>query len=612
MFRKLTSLILLAAAAIAAAQDAGSDMNLFSNERVIGYTVNNDIDVKDGAFGQAGTYPIGAYMYADDLKPYTGCRIIGMRVAAGIDLGRCRTFLYTLDGNQMSLTHEQRQRLYEGWNRVDFNGDGYTIEEGKDLFFGYDYTETEAMVAADKGGIAATGNDTEGASIFYQDGRLYNISGIGILCVQLIIDVTNMQPYEIAYGFFDTGFKYKRTTEEVEIMTTIRNVGRDNIASLRMGWQYDDLAPQYVDLPENIPSGGSYTWNQTLAKPEALAIGSHKLRIFPVRADGVEIPASDNNTRVENIALYDQTVPRDKVLMEVFTNTSSAESIGMLSVINQFGDADGTAIVATHHMPGTPLATPESQDLFDRYAYTNSVFTLDRAYFPGESHIAYSDHLQFIGMLSDDFVAGILKDMTAQSLTLPSFASISASGICTPDNSTLNLEVSIDALPEATAIYGTIAAHVMLVEDGVKSAQSTTGIGGRPITNNNYIHNNVVRLNHTGVKGRPVTLENNSARIHFEIPLQPSWDLANMRAVVYLTKYFEEEPPANLKDADVINATALPLGPLTSISEVATDTVHGPSTYYTIGGVQVSGGNLAPGLYIERRPDGTARKILVK
>lgn len=610
MFRKLTSLLILAAAVFSAAAQ-GADMGLASNERVIGYTLTNDINVKNGAFGTAGTYSIGAYMYADDLKAYAGCRIVGLRIAAGMDLGRSRTFLYSIEGNQIALVHEQRQRLYEDWNRIDFNGDGFTIEEGKDLFFGYDYTETEEMVAADKGGLAANGYDTEGATTLFQDNQLHSITGIGMLCVQLIIDVTNMQPYEISYGFFDTGFKYKQKDEEVEIMTTILNVGRDNITTLRMGWQYDDFAPQYVDLTANMPSGGNYTWNQTLAKPAGISIGSHTLKIFPVSADGVEIPAGDKNTRQETIAIYEQSVPRDKVLMEVYTNSSSMGSISMNSIVNQLGDADGAAIVATHHMPGTPLATTESRNIFDRYAYATPVFTIDRAYFPGEKYIAYSAS-DFIGLLPDHMIVDVFHDMISQNAAFPSFATITTSGQCAPDNSVLNLEVNIDALPEATAIYSTLAAHVMLVEDGVKSAQAATGIGGRPITNNNYVHNRVVRLNHTGIKGQPVTLENNSAKLNFSVPMKADWNPANMRAVVYLTKYFDEEIPANLKDADVINTTVLPLGPISSISEVSTDTVSGPSTYYTIGGLQVSADNLTPGLYIERRADGTARKILIK
>ncbi len=611
MFRKITSLMLLAAAAFsAAAQD--TDMGLASNERVIGYTVTNQIDVKEGGFGTVGTYPLGAYMMASELKPYVGCRIVGLRVAVGMDLGRSNTFLYSVEGDQMVLVHEQRQRLYEGWNRIDFNGSNYVIEEGKDLFFGYEYTETDEMVAADQGGIAATGYDTSGATMLFLNNQLNTLSGIGMLCVQLIIDVTNMNPYDIAYGFFDTGFRYKKEGEEIKVMAELRNVGRDNISNLRMGWQYDDLTPQYVDLTSGIPSGGKYTWEEVLTPPAGLGLGSHTLKIFPMQADGTEIPGSDINTRTESIAIYENTVPRDKVLFEVYTDTSNPSTINLNNIINRMGDADGTAIVAFHHMPGTPLATTESQTLFERYAYATPVFTIDRAYFPGENYIAYSAS-DFIGLLPDDLIIAMLKEMTAQDIYSPCFASLAVTGKCNEDNSLLNLEVNIDAVPEAEAIFGTLAAHVMLIEDGVRSQQILTGIGGRPITNNTYEHNNVVRLNHTGVKGQPVALDGTTAKLNFSVPMDASWNPANMRAVVYLTQYFDEEIPSNLKDADIINAIALPLAGIASVDEIATDgAIDGPSTYYTIGGTQVSGDNLAPGLYIERRADGSARKILVK
>lgn len=110
-----------------------------------------------------------------------------------------------------------------------------------------------------------------------------------------------------------------------------------------------------------------------------------------------------------------------------------------------------------------------------------------------------------------------------------------------------------------------------------------------------------------------MALDGTTAKLNFSVPMDASWNPANMRAVVYLTQYFDEEIPSNLKDADIINATALPLAGIASVDEIATDgVIDGPATYYTIGGTQVSGDNLAPGLYIKRRADGSARKILVK
>ncbi|MDE7142749.1 MAG: Omp28-related outer membrane protein, partial [Muribaculaceae bacterium] len=367
---------------------------------------------------------------------------------------------------------------------------------------------------------------------------------------------------------------------------------------------------QYVNLDVNMPSGGSYTWTQPINPPAPLSIGSHTLKVFPVEADGTPLEETAENTRYQSVAIYEQSVPRDKVLMEVFTNSSDVSSIPMHSLLNQMGDVNGMAIVAVHHFPGTPLATSESQNLFEKYAYTTPVFAIDRALFPGEAYIAYSAN-DFIGLLPDDFIVNIFGDMVSQDILSPCFASLSATGSLNDDNSVLTLDVDIDALPEASAIFGTLAAHVMLVEDGVKSGQAATGIGGRPITNNNYIHNNVVRLNHTGIKGQPVALENNKATLSFTIPMNAAWNPANMRAVVYLTKYFDEEIPANLSEADITNATAIQLGPIASIRDVAADgDTDSPSTFYTIGGVMVDGGNLAPASTLSAAPTALPARYL--
>ncbi len=610
MFRKITTSLLLAAAALsAAAQD--SEMGLAANERILGYTLTNDIDIKGAFFGEAGTYSLGVYMTESDLKSYVGCRIVGMRIAGGTDLGRSRTFLYTITDDGITATHEQNQRLYEGWNRVSFNGDGYPIEEGTDLFFGFDYVETAEMVKNEVGGIAATTESHSGGAILMEGESFYAISGVGDFCMQLIIDASNLPPYDLTYGFFDTGFKYKQKTEPIELMAEVRNVGRERIKKLRMAYQYDNSDPVYVDLDANLGSGSSYTWNQMITPDTPLAVGAHTIKVFPVEADGVALETNEENVRTENIAIYENTVPRDKVLLEVYTNSSSADVIPMNSIVNQLGDCNGMAIVATHHFPGTPLATKESLAMFQRYAYGIPVFTTDRAYFPGEHYIAYSVN-DFIGVVPDSWILSMFEDIVLQDLYSPSFATLAASGSCSSDNSVLNLDVTVDALPEAAAIYGSVAVHVMLVEDGVKSAQSAVGMGGRPIVNNNYIHNNVVRLNHTGIKGQRMTLENNGGTVNFQIPLDAEWKPENMRVVVYLTKWFDEEIPSNLKDADVVNATMLPLGSMTAVAEVSADHVEGPSTFFTIGGVQVSGDNLSTGIYIERLADGTARKVLIK
>ena len=120
---------------------------LSENQRLLGYIQTDSITVKDGAFGEAGTYSIGAVLTPRILSAYAGCKVVGLRMAASLDLGRARTFIYNIEASgQLTAVVEQRQRLYNGWNNVFFNGDGYVIQGNESLFFGFDYTETAEKI----------------------------------------------------------------------------------------------------------------------------------------------------------------------------------------------------------------------------------------------------------------------------------------------------------------------------------------------------------------------------------------------------------------------------------------------------------------------------------
>ena len=84
--------------------------------------------------------------------------------AAAVDLGRTRLFLSGVDANEaVTPIHSQTQRIYEGWNEVFFNGDGFEITGDEGLFYGFDYKETQQMLDNEKGGIPSTGADNTGS-----------------------------------------------------------------------------------------------------------------------------------------------------------------------------------------------------------------------------------------------------------------------------------------------------------------------------------------------------------------------------------------------------------------------------------------------------------------
>ena len=126
---------------------------LSSLQRAVGYIVDSNPDsiTMSGALvGTAGTYPLGVIVTADMLRDYVGCKVIGIRVAAAQSLGKSDVWLHPIS-NEGVVSDDglsKGQRLYEGWNNVFFNGDAsWEIKEGEMLLVGFDYNETESMVA---------------------------------------------------------------------------------------------------------------------------------------------------------------------------------------------------------------------------------------------------------------------------------------------------------------------------------------------------------------------------------------------------------------------------------------------------------------------------------
>ena len=136
---------------------------LSESQRLLGYIKTDSITIKGAAFGTAGTYTIGAVMTPQLLSAYAGCKVVGIRMAAALDLGRSRAFVYQLTDTGLTPVIEQKQRLYAGWNNILFNGEGYEIKGDENLFFGFDYTETAEMITADEGGLCCYGEDQSDA-----------------------------------------------------------------------------------------------------------------------------------------------------------------------------------------------------------------------------------------------------------------------------------------------------------------------------------------------------------------------------------------------------------------------------------------------------------------
>ncbi|MCR4808495.1 MAG: Omp28-related outer membrane protein [Prevotella sp.] len=610
MRKTLIILLMLTVAVVAAMSQPSRVEGLSSTQRLLGYTLTDDIDVHGATFGQVGTYSVGAALNSEVLKPYVGCRVVGMRIAVAMNLGRQRTFIYDANNN-FALLVEQKQRLYDGWNNIFFNGDGYVINGTERLFFGFDYEETQEMVDADQGGLACVGTDTEGAFYLYGDYSqgmgLYSISGAGKLCVQLIIDVSSLPQNDMAFTYMDAGFKYKQPGEDIEIMATFINVGRDSIRNYDLRVMIDETAYDF-HRELSLPDGLNGTWTGTVSLDNDIAIGMHTLTIMLTKANGQPLDNTEGKQRTVNFAVYRDTLQRSQVYLEVYTDSESFLSAMLNTTIAAVTSSFNRVSVVNVHRQGTPLAISEAAYLEQLYAYTYPSFTINRSYFPGEAYIAY-DMNDYLPVVGTDLTAAIMGDMVVQDLYSPSFAGLQLSGHYDEQTRLLTLDAQGRLLPEAAAIYGDVALTLMLTENDVHSTQMVYNTKlNRAQRNTSYAHNNVLRAYVTPPTGTAIDCSGSSYTAHYETVLDNSWKAENMNVVAVLTKAADEVTDDNVMDMDIINAASLSLEEMNTQGIETAVTTASEAMTYGIDGRRLT--RPSSGLNIIRHSDGTVRKVM--
>lgn len=585
---------------------------LSENQRLLGYIITDSITVSGGAFGTAGTYSVGAVMTPQTLSSYAGCKIMGIRMAAALDLGRSNTFVCQVKSNKMDTLCIQKQRLYAGWNNIFFNNGGYEIKGNETLFFGFDYTETAEMIAADQGGLCGFGDDMEGALYAYgnfgQGLNLYSLSGLGRLCVQLIVDVSSLPLYDLDITWFDTGFKYKKPGESIDAMINFSNVGRKSIGRYQLCYQLDDNAPVVSNLSDSLRTGVQSDWKFSLQLPNDIAIGLHTLKVFVGQVEGETLSEkSKNDMKSVSFGVYRNKLARQKAYMEVYTDQTSPITPYLNDMVKLVADNSDAMIVTNVHKPNTPLALASAAYLHNLYAYTHPAFTINRSYFPGEEHIAYdmNDYLPTVG---PEFCAGILSDMLLQDFDSPAFASVDLKLTYDAASHKLGIKATGDMLPEAKAIYGDLALTLMMTEDNVKSRQATVNaLTGRTTNNQNYLHHDVLRAYVTSPIGDAITTNDNKYEANYEFTLDAGWNPDNLEVIGLLTKKVDAVTEANLYDLDIINANSAALGAITGIETIQPAVAVKSTGCYTLDGRRIETEHLKPGLYVIN-----GKKIIVK
>ena len=555
---------------------------LSSLQRPIGYWPTDSITVDHVCIGTAGTYPVGAFITNSMLRSYAGCQVVGVRFAVGQSIGRTRAFVYKVEnGAVIDDPVTQMQRTYPGWNNVFFNsGKEFELTGNEDLIVGFDYVESEEMVAEQTGALCTVGmeeGETESGlsgnefllyGNFSQGEGWYPITNVGMLCVQLIIDVSTLPSKAVDVTYLDTGFRYKQPGENVEMMISATNVGRDDVSSFELAYQLDDQEPVVVPSDKTLKAGASATLLPVLHLGNDISVGKHTIKVFTRSIDGEAVTPDADKTMEARFYVYAHPLARNKVYVEQYTDQDEPLADAVNSVFEQVKNSVDRMCMVNVYKPGNPLAIPETEYLTRAYAYTYPCFTSNRAYFPAEDYIAY-DVNYYVQMVGPSFVTGIVADIISQDIEFASFATIEATPAYDPATKQLTVDVSGTLSEDALPIYGDVGVTVLLTEDKVKSYQYYVDARNRTMRNNSYLHNNVLRSFLSEPMGSKATVLGDTYQAQFSTTLDDAWVPENLTLVAFVTRYTDSVTADNLKEMDITNAESVALKDIVSgISEM--------------------------------------------
>ena len=584
---------------------AQTTSDLPSNQRPIGYTVTDQIDGEGIGFNQAGTYTVGAYMPASMLEDYKGCPIVGIRVAVARDLGRTNSQIHLVNNGEINIAHQQKQRLYTGWNNIYFNGYDYTITGTDDIFFGFDYTETEEMIAEKKCGLDCVQGERNNAFVIYQNGEYGQVTGGGALCIQLIVDVTNMAPRNMSISFFDNGFKYKTPGEGLSVYAMVNSTGLETVTSYKMACRIDNNEPVYIDVTPEKPLeyGGNDSFEHTFDL-KGIENGGHDMNIYIAAINGEEYASGEERGRGARFAVYTNSVKRNAAYVEIYSDQYSSNSAKLDDVVELAkGSLGETMITVRNFRPGNTLSVDDGSYLHDLYAYTWPCWTVNRSHFPGEVHVAY-DMNDYLSVFPSEIGTAIFEELVMQDATTPSFADI-ALDCEVNDKNELTVKASGKLLPEATSIFGDIALTLLITEDKV-SAMQTTDSGRKQKSINNVLRGYV-----TTATGEIIEADNGDYIKGFKTVIPDSWNKDNL-CVVGLLSMAGIPSMTDLYDYDIINAAVSSVRNTSGVSTVVSEDNLSEEIYFSLDGIRCAAEDLTSGIYIKVCADGSRTKVIVK
>lgn len=601
-------------------------------ERLVGFYTSDDLDFSGNSSIGLTNYPgdlsAGAMFSSDMLTKAVGGQITKMRFGLACSIGATHVQILPIDLTAGTVgtpvAEADLASTAQGWNDVTFDTP-VTIEAGVTYLVAYDYTQVSGQVDEAYPLLVdykVCDNPQENGFMIYGDLNGYGYSSwysmgskYGNLCIQLVVKGGNYQDYDITLGKMSVGKYLNKKGEDAKLSYSysISSTGNEIPSSYTLGVAVDGVEVETLTTPVAVSSKAqTLTGNITLGTD----IGRHELSVYVKDINGTTPTAGTEDDKiVASYAIYDQTLARQKTLLEHFTSSTCGFCPNGYDMLNELTSLrNDIAWVSLHGTLDSKYPDPyETDDTYnlilseivdaDGYlSYPNASF--NRAYIDNSTYNSKQTlgiTIGYKGTASQ--IAAMFNDIINEYANVPSLVSVNIDPTYNADTRELKIKVSGESVFN---LSDDVVISVYLTEDGLISKQFSY----TPSTHweTDFEHNHVFRCSVTDLFGDAINWNGDNYENDFTVTLDSSWKPENMNIVAFVSRPLENDKT----DAWVTNAEVAKV--VTGETGISNAVVDGETAVevarYALDGTKL----LQPtkGVNIVKMSDGTTKKVIVK
>lgn len=586
------------------------------------------------------------------LNKYVGCKIDSIEVVLGARTGNglsasdvavegvkrgngltafvCKDLEKVIEGDV--LTSVSTQDYASGYNKFKFNN-SVTIEKDQDLYLGYYINlnpgENLDAIAFDDplvmGYSGEKGNSFLGLDFYWQSNSAYAMAVQGQTyymnaAIRGIASGDKFPDGDVGLISLSSGNDYYvECNSPATYQAKLRNYSPETVKSMEFTVSVNGKESDNVVLNDlNVPSHEITTIDVPGVKINQE--GNLDVKLTVKKVNGVDDSDVADNEMTSSSFAYREggQILRRNVLLEQFTSEGYSDAEFVNESYKEFLADQSNVIWVKHHVKtGKGFVDQFVTDFEKKYV---SLYGGASTFFPA----ACFDRMKFLGMQDPGPAYFVESNQAFEAMLgnvnlIPSFAELNVRPKHNEADNTITAKVNVNTQANVMPGQTDLRLTTWLVEDGIVSTEQK-GVSGE------YIQDGVIRaVLSEDVWGDKVDISNYTTSKEYSIAVDPSWNLANMRVVSFLSNYdpsnkvyqLYNSRESKVQVSNGISSVVLNPGSMVTVTDGNVEAINGNTLVgvHDLSGRSFTGKNLPKGMYIVTVSDGkqqSAVKVVVK